>query len=736
MANYDFSTLNSADLEELVCDLLNAANAEPKMRYRTFKDGKDKGIDVLASTPEQGFAVVGQVKHYYRTGFDGLRSKLKSEELPKIKELKPERLIVATSVDLSVTQTEEIKAIFGSYIKDLGDIYGMKDLNRLLEQYPEVLDRNYKLWFADTTVLQKLLNSGMEFRSVAFVEHELKKRVRQYIMPDDFPEIQQKLDKDRYIIITGDPGVGKTSLAEFLVYKYIHDDYKLSYILDDIKEADAILANDESRQIIYYDDFLGSTGAEIDRAKGRESSLRKIIKRVTQLQNKILVLTTRKHLFKDAIDESEKLQRLNVKPKESIVRLDDYDQGMKKLMLRFHVEDSDLSEAQKAVFSLENITGFIVDHTNFSPRSVEYITDTNQVGNIPAEHLEKYIIDRFGNPKEIWKHAYTQQLREEDRLFLNTLMTFGNSVDVDKLEIAFNARMDYEATNGNRTREMHLFRRVYSRLEGAFVFTRSYVVNFKNPSLIDFLKEHLREDKTEIERMAAAAVYITQLTTRLFALNSNDPVRIPKAQLQQKVLDEPFAYVEEEGIDYDLFCMALFIYKYITDPRKDQTIIAVLDQVSDWYFLQDEYSTAMMFRDMVVQNSRSELYQKFLDRHAGNIFKEMVLGKSSIDDAVDTVEEWINLLEINFRSYIDANAIIDYLSNLMVEHVDESIEWLLEVATSWEDIAGKKHEINNLSERLARKGIDLEIDWSDFDNNSWDEIVMTNELRRLNAKDD
>lgn len=349
MTNYDFSTLNSTDLEELVCDLLNAAKAASSGRFKTFKEGKDLGIDILASTPQNMNAIVGQVKHYYRTGYDGLKSKLKNEELPKIKKLKPDRLIIATSVDLSVSQTNEIKEIFGDYIKDLGDIYGMKDLNRLIDEHPDVLDRNYKLWFADTTVLQKLLNSGMEFRSVNFIEHELKKRVRQYIMPDNFSEIQRKLHRDKYIVITGDPGVGKTSLAEFLVYRYVYEDYKLSVILDDIKEADAILANDESRQVIYFDDFLGSTTAEIDRAKGREGNLRRFIKRVTSLQNKILVMTTRKHLFTEALDESERLQRLNVASHESIVRLEDYTLGMKKMMLRFHVDDADLTEDQKAI---------------------------------------------------------------------------------------------------------------------------------------------------------------------------------------------------------------------------------------------------------------------------------------------------------------------------------------------------------------------------------------------------
>ncbi len=72
MSNFNFSTLNSTDLEEFVCDLLNAQEKSNNNRiiYRTFKEGKDKGIDFLYSTPLNQYSIVGQVKHYFRSGFN------------------------------------------------------------------------------------------------------------------------------------------------------------------------------------------------------------------------------------------------------------------------------------------------------------------------------------------------------------------------------------------------------------------------------------------------------------------------------------------------------------------------------------------------------------------------------------------------------------------------------------------------------------------------------------------
>ena len=100
MANYDFSTLSATDLEELSRDLLN--DAQPKgslIKYRTFKEGKDRGIDLLYSTSEYDYEHVGQVKHYYRTGYSKMLSDLKNKELNKVKALLPKRYLFLTSVD-------------------------------------------------------------------------------------------------------------------------------------------------------------------------------------------------------------------------------------------------------------------------------------------------------------------------------------------------------------------------------------------------------------------------------------------------------------------------------------------------------------------------------------------------------------------------------------------------------------------------------------------------------------
>ena len=160
MANFDFSTLNSSDFEELVCSLLNSKEKDEgsSIFFRTFKDGKDKGIDILYSTSQEDYEIVGQIKHYYRSGYSALLTHLRNSEKEKVHKLNPKRYLLVTSVDLSVENVKEIKNIFQPYIKSLTDIYGKKELNKYLDLFPKIVNQQFKLWYSTTEILRRILN--------------------------------------------------------------------------------------------------------------------------------------------------------------------------------------------------------------------------------------------------------------------------------------------------------------------------------------------------------------------------------------------------------------------------------------------------------------------------------------------------------------------------------------------------------------------------------------------------
>ena len=130
--DYDFSQLNDKEFEVLVVDLLSITN---DIRIERFKTGKDRGVDGRFFT-DSGKEIILQCKHYLKSGYRVLISKIKNEESKKVKILNPSKYIFVTSLPLSWDNKEEINKIFHPYIKRSDDILGQEDLNDLLRKNP------------------------------------------------------------------------------------------------------------------------------------------------------------------------------------------------------------------------------------------------------------------------------------------------------------------------------------------------------------------------------------------------------------------------------------------------------------------------------------------------------------------------------------------------------------------------------------------------------------------------
>lgn len=81
---YDFKRLSGPDFEDVVHDLLQVAwNTELEM----FAGGRDGGID-LRRQDGSGLTVV-QCKNYEGSGFSNLKTKMRNDELLKVKRNAP-----------------------------------------------------------------------------------------------------------------------------------------------------------------------------------------------------------------------------------------------------------------------------------------------------------------------------------------------------------------------------------------------------------------------------------------------------------------------------------------------------------------------------------------------------------------------------------------------------------------------------------------------------------------------
>jgi ATP-dependent exoDNAse (exonuclease V) alpha subunit len=237
--SYDFSQLSSLDFEELCCDLLQQQEG---IRYELFKPGKDQGIDARYLNGKA--CTIVQCKHYLKSGFNKLLNVLSGEELKKIQKLSPSRYVVMTSVPLSASNKKEIQDALSPYVQSQSDILGQEDLNNLLGLHPQVEEKHFKLLLTSTNVLNRIFHNAIITQSEQLVER-IRRKIPIYVQNESFKKAVDILGEYHFVIISGEPGVGKTTLAEMLLLKYVEKGFR-PFEVRDVKEAYDIYRPDQN----------------------------------------------------------------------------------------------------------------------------------------------------------------------------------------------------------------------------------------------------------------------------------------------------------------------------------------------------------------------------------------------------------------------------------------------------------------------------------------------------------
>jgi adenylate kinase family enzyme len=509
MSDYDFKTLNDKEFEALCVDLLSESLGK---KFERFKAGKDAGVDGRFFT-NNGGEVILQCKHWANTPIKQLISELKNKEKKKVDKLAPPHYLLAISNPLSRADKKLIFDALAPHVKSESEIFGCEDLNDLIKKYQHIEQRQYKLWLHSANVLSHVLNKAILGRSQFSIEEIIRFSSR-YAVTSNHNLALAVIEKLNAVIITGEPGVGKTTLAEHICLNYIAQGYQYFQVNDDIHEAESVFDTD-SKQIFYFDDFLGRN--YLQALKGHEGNqITQFIKRVTTNKNKKFVLTSRSTILNQGKFLIDSFEHANIKRNEYELNIKSLSEIEKAHILYNHLWHSNLAKEYIEALYVDKRYKEVIKHKNFNPRLINYITDPTRLTDCPHDKYWSFILDSSDNPYQIWEHPFMAQLDDYGRVIVLLVVFNGGAINEKTLSAAFHRYISF--SQNTNLQGQHEFASNLKILSGSFL-TRviseksDAAIDLFNPSIGDFILKRYESDEFTIRVVMSSLITVSSLQT-------------------------------------------------------------------------------------------------------------------------------------------------------------------------------------------------------------------------------
>lgn len=416
---YNLYNLNDYEFEILCKDIMEKMHGES---LRTYRKGRDQGVDISCFQLKSGIII--QAKHYINSSFTSLYTALE-KELVKIDKLKPKRYYVCTSRDLTRANIEKIYQLFKKYMKSTDQIIDGTQINDFLkkEENIDIINKNYKIWLSDSKLIGLMTNRDVFIDSEELMI-DIERDSKLFVETNAYRESREILDKERLLIIQGDPGVGKTTISKMLVIYYATLGFKIKYSSDnsvkDLKKS--LSTNIEEKELVLLDDFLGQHYLKIN--ENRPNQIRSLIGFIKRQKNKMLIMNSRITILNEAVSSNLDFKNLldNNHIGKYLIDLNLMKPIEKAKILYNHFYFNKLpKEYYDNIIEDRNYCKVVV-HKNYNPRIIEFVSKKNNYERVKANEYYEFIKSKLDNPKDVWEDEFKNRLEPIDRIFMHTLL--------------------------------------------------------------------------------------------------------------------------------------------------------------------------------------------------------------------------------------------------------------------------------------------------------------------------
>ena len=669
--DYDLSKLNDREFE-----LLGASIIEKILntKVETFKSGRDGGVDGrFWLQNEEGII---QCKHYVNTPYKQLISKLQKEEKTKVHKLNPKKYIFITSQSLSRINKQEIFKIFSPFIKIESDILGKEDINNFLvkKENQNVLQTNYKLWITSTSVLDLIFNNAIKGRSESTIQ-DIEENIFKYALTKNHYKGLEILDKKNVIILTGEPGIGKTTLANNLAFHYSANGYDFYDIEENISEAESLFRESEKKKIIFYcDDFLGSNMYDAINNK-RDSHIIKFIKRVSRDKSKKFILTSRTNILNKAYSLSHQFQNENIRDNEYLLSIDNLTNIDKAQILYNQLYHSNLEKDYLDEIYYEKRYKDIIKHRNYNPRIIEFVTNKVRIANINPEKYWDYIQKQLEEPKGIWASYFQNQTDDYVRALIFLTVFNSGKISENQLRLSYNKFIVTHPINHSDSTDKNFENvrklTIKSLLNRNQIDENEYEYVLFNPSITDFIISSYSSECILISNIIFSLDNITSLEF-LKTLSAYNKITKTNYNIIQEKLFELFFDKKIANEDWDFLIYLSYLNPSNLNVKSQITYFLknLIDsqnpkgqKISELLILLNEFSSIIKYKEF------SFLYSFIKDIPDDETLKELMdfVEDYNINDSeiLSSIEDELNYFLEDFANNSN-NLDIDYDSH--IEH--------------------------------------------------------------------
>lgn len=498
MADYDFYNIfEPMEFQDFARDMIQCREG---IVFESFARGTDLGIDGRCVLGD-GSTVIFQAKRIKNTSQTILSiAKTEKEKLDRLAEggVVISRYLLALSGDIGVERKRQVMELFFPYIVASEDIITGQDFNNYLSsgdsRYRCVEEKYFKLWIQNTKTLKRTLhevvNGPLMERSRMNLEEAMEK-ARYFVETDIYEETLKKLQHSRTLIISGEPGVGKTTLANqtalYYYTKFEFQSFLYASSVEDLYAAEAM----EGKKVIVFDDFWGDTGFDGFGTGRKVKDLTSFIEHIQKRKDCILIITTREYILEQGLKKNEEFRKL-VETYKLDCRIGQYSREDKLRIYYGHLKSASLTWEQMQ--SLREADFEIIESSNYNPRVIEKFLQSITPEMPPGECAANFF--RYLDcPVDFWKKIF-EELSMEAKVVYLLMAIMPLPIESSVLETCY-----YEVLKTNqKSLEWKGFFEVIIELEKTVIRTDLYnqevqelrAITFQNPSVKDFIQSAIR----------------------------------------------------------------------------------------------------------------------------------------------------------------------------------------------------------------------------------------------------